>query len=308
MMLHSNFMISVQSNLFRFIEKQFRSTLKASHSFVPIWIIGAPRTGTTLIYQALCSAFDCTYITNRIAERYRIAVIARVFKRNFINKSLNPSNYSSKYGRTQQPGDPHEAGAFFYQYFPKEKPYTTVSAFDASDKIELANVISEIAKPSPLFISKNTYHSLRIQVLKEIFPSSIFIWVRRDEASTIKSIYLARSRNKDIRKWWGINPPGWEQKENESPLEQIHWQVHKTNEIIKKDLEQTKAKYFEMNYSEFCEQPLNVIHDFMNSCNLSPSFLRNSTNIPAKFEQSKHKGDELDEMIKNFLDTVHDRA
>ncbi|MBO6794883.1 MAG: sulfotransferase [Balneolaceae bacterium] len=301
-------MIDLQSNLLKFLELKFRKRANSEHDFIPIWIVGAPRSGTTLIYQALCSAFKCYYLTNRVAWRYRIALIVRMIERNFFKTDLSPTSFNSKYGQTKHSSDPHEGGPFFYQFFPKEEPYVTVEKNyrDSRNGVEFKNILSEIAKPYPIFISKNTYHSLRIQVLSELFPSSIFVWVKRDLKSTMKSIYKARQDNNDLEKWWGVNPPGWKLKEKEPVLDQIYWQVNAINQIIKKDLELSLARHYEIDYDDFCENPRSFIAEFADTFSLASNLYSSIINIPENFLTKSSESDNIDVMIQEYLEAKND--
>lgn len=301
-MTYKKLMIDIQSNLFSFFEHRLRTNLYSDHKIIPIWIIGAPRSGTTLIYQALCSVFQCSYLTKRVGERYRIALLTRKYERQFIGIDLKPSGFSSSYGRTKNLEDPHEAGSFFYQFFPKERPYVSFKDVFDIEKKGFKKIINEITLPNEVFISKNTYHSLRVKALSKLYPSSLFVWVKRDLAATMKSIFIARNITNDVNKWWGLNPPGWEEKELFSPLEQIKWQIEETNKIIREDLNLTNANYYEINYEEFCNQPTKTVEDLLIKKNLNKRFLRDEFELPQKFKVSKLGDDEIDNNILKLLE------
>ena len=158
-MKFDQFLISVQNRFFQPLEFICRK-MNNTEDIIPVWIVGAPRSGTTLAYQVLCRCFKATYLTNRVAKRYRVAHLSRWYERNILNSSMVPESFRSAYGKTNLPDDPNEGGQFFYQFFPTQNPYTEKDFLSVKKKNEFRNLISSITAPNNLFISKNTYHSL----------------------------------------------------------------------------------------------------------------------------------------------------
>lgn len=298
----SEFLINSQSRVFQPLEKVFRGAINRKKNVAPIWIVGAPRSGTTLTYQLFCRYFESYYLTNRVASRYRISLLARYAERFLINDTLIPSSFKSNFGNTKFPGDPHEGGQFFYQFFPKEDPYTEVEDLSRDQKKSFRNLIEAISSPQEMFISKNTFHSLRIQVLSDVFPGSVFVWVRRETDATVYSILKTREKlNIPDNEWWGVKPPGWEKVLDSPVIERTIWQVHETENIIETDLKKMEAAYFEVHYKQICESPMETMEDFERKFELKKHRRKTLSNIPDSFTYSELPDDPLSKKIKQAL-------
>ena len=76
-----------------------------------IFIVGAPRSGTTLVSQVLAFAFDLGYINNISATYWNAPAFGVLYG----NKLVKRREFSGKsdYGRTAHLSEPHEFGAFW---------------------------------------------------------------------------------------------------------------------------------------------------------------------------------------------------
>lgn len=300
------FTLSVQSILGKPLEKWLRSREKTiNNDLATLWIIGAPRSGTTLVYQLMCLYFEGYYLTNRVAKRYRISVLTRKLERLFLSKSPMPNSFQSTYGNTDSSDDPHEGGQFFYQFFPKGEPYANSHDVSGVQKENLKKIIEDISQPHKLFISKNTFHSLRINILTEVFSKAVFIWVRRETNAIVYSIFKARRElNIPDNDWWGVKPPGWEKAQSLPVIEKTVWQVVETEKIIKNDLLKNKAKYIEVPYEDVCESPAKMIVEIENCLSLNNYVRQEIKQIPNQFPYSSVPKNSISKKIDLAIKSV----
>ncbi len=297
----SQFFISLQSIALKPLEICLRKLSRYDQDLKPIWIIGVPRSGTTLAYQVFCKAFKASYLSNRVVKRYRIALVARMAERLFFSGKLVPPSFKSSYGYTQSANGPHEGGPLFYQYFSKKEPYANADHLGKGEGNEFKKVIKAISYPHSLFISKNTVHSLRIKALAKLFPDSIFLWISRDKVSTAHSIMNARIANKiTTEQWWSVKPPGWEEKNKGTEIEKVVWQVNEIESIIQRDLEETGASYLKISYKDLCEEPRQIVEDVANEFGLNEYVRKIDELIPPSFPYSTVPNDELADELKEF--------
>ncbi|MBO6584540.1 MAG: sulfotransferase [Gracilimonas sp.] len=297
----SQFLISLQSIALKPIERYFRKSLTYNHNVKPVWIIGVPRSGTTLAYQLFCTAFKTSYLSNRVVKRYRIALLTRMAERFLYSKKLIPPSFESAYGYTQSANGPHEGGPLFYQYFPKEYPYTDADDLDEKDAKEFKRVIQAISYPNKLFVSKNTVHSLRIKALAKLFPDSVFLWVTRDKVATAHSIINARDAN-GIRseQWWSVKPPGWIEKNKLPEIEKVVWQINEIESIIRRDLAEARVSFMKISYKDICENPRKLVEEVAHQFHLNDYVQKIGELIPPSFPYSKAPEDELAEELKKI--------
>src|ERR687894_3215765 len=158
----------------------------------PILIIGAPGSGTTLLYQTLCSHRDLAYITHnmlRAGLRKHGRLVGDRRKALFLLHNLIHRDPASTL--------PHEADAFWMTYFGyydyrTENDYTEeMAAYFRKKVLQVQNLWSR-----PRFVNKNLQNSFRVRLLNSIFPDAKFIHIIRDGRavafSVLNKIEIAR--------------------------------------------------------------------------------------------------------------------
>lgn len=221
----------------------------------PVFLIGAPRSGTTLIYQVLLNRFWFAYFSNFTAVFYRVPILASFLAKRLLPKS-QVCDYASKYGVTNNWCGAHECGNFWYRWFPKGNnvyvaPGTTSQEVLDELRGEVAGM-SAVMKAPVLF--KNVYNCMRIAPMIEAFPNACFIVVLRSPLDIALSVLKGRIGalgNKD--QWWSLPP-----KEYRTIREHPYWkQVAEQVYYIYKQIEDDKSRFGEdhfldMDYSAFC--------------------------------------------------------
>tara|TARA_B100000575_G_scaffold102144_1_gene81416 strand:+ start:40 stop:339 length:300 start_codon:yes stop_codon:yes gene_type:complete len=79
-----NYILSPLQN--NFLHKE---DLKYLDLYPPVFIIGPPRSGTTVLYQLLCKHTNFSYINNFIGNWYRIPILAAKVYINFFKAEIN---------------------------------------------------------------------------------------------------------------------------------------------------------------------------------------------------------------------------
>lgn len=103
---------------FRKLDQFLLRHYEARQFYPPVFIIGPPRSGTTLLYQILIDRYRFAYFTNFTANFYETPISAFwIAAKLFPDAQLG--DYASRYGRTQGWRGPHECGAFWYRWFPR---------------------------------------------------------------------------------------------------------------------------------------------------------------------------------------------
>ena len=150
----------------------------------PILIIGAPGSGTTLLYQTLCSHRDLAYITHNmlragIYRRGRLVGDRR--KALFILQNLIHRDPDSNL--------PHEADMFWmarfgYYNYMTEKDYSKeMAAYFRKKVLQVQNLWGRSR-----FVNKNLQNSFRVRLLNSIFPDVKLIHIIRDGRAVAFSI------------------------------------------------------------------------------------------------------------------------
>ena len=266
---------------------------KGINKYPPVFIIGAPRSGSTLLYKALTEKFNLSYISNFTAILYKIPILATWSARKLAIKT-SKGHYNFSYGNIKGMGSPSEYGEFWYRWFPKGQ-YVYVPPGQTSGKIlqELRNEIggtSYISKAPMIF--KNLYNSMRIAPIIEAIPEACFIVCRRKLTENALSILQSRINNlNDKYKWWSLPPKEVDTLLKRNYAEQVVGQVYYIYKQIEADKKRFgETRFLEISYENFCHDvqgTLSKIVDFLsqNSC-----VIKNKGEVPNSFQTKKVEG------------------
>ena len=156
-----------------------------SNPIKPILIIGAPGSGTTLLYQTLCSHRDTAYINHnmlRAGLRKHGRFLGDRRKALFILQNLIHRDPASTL--------PHEADAFWMTYFRDYYNYMTESDYTEEMADYFRRKVLQVQNlcSRPRFVNKNLQNSFRVRLLNSIFPDAKFIHIIRDGRAVAFSI------------------------------------------------------------------------------------------------------------------------
>lgn len=156
-----------------------------------VFILGAPRTGSTVLYQALAAAYALPYISNVAnAETPRQPVVGILGS--YGRREAGP--FTSRFGKTDGPHAPSEGSAVM-QYWcggghPSEIASSRVLPGRASHMVATVRTVAS-ATGKPLLV-KNAWNCFRLTSLAETLPRAAFIWIRRDVRAAARSDLAAR--------------------------------------------------------------------------------------------------------------------
>ena len=155
----------------------------------PVFIIGPPRSGTTVLYQLLCKHFNFGYTNNFVADWYNIPITAtRLY--NIFSSQTSSIELTSNFGKSSNLYGPNEFGKFWYRWFSKtHELIDNYPLIENKLRLEIAGLTKIHQKP---MIFKNVINSMRINALSQIFDNSIFIVLNRDNLDIAQTILNAR--------------------------------------------------------------------------------------------------------------------
>jgi len=246
----------------------------------PVFIIGAPRTGSTILYQMITNYFDVLYIDNLISLA-RDNLYFGFWLSNKIFRDKPHNSYKSEYGNTSSEGlhAPSEAGQFWYRWIPPGKIY--LESNDISDKkINKVrnNIYSIINRYNKIFIIKNNFTSQRLKLIKEVAPEAKFIFIKRNPLFAAQSIILTRqSIYGEKNKWWSIKPRNYEEIKDLTYVEQVVKQIYYIEKQIVTDIKLFKQhNLLIVNYDEILTQDilLEKIQNFIGEAPIRKSFVK----------------------------------
>lgn len=241
---------------FGVLERFALRNVDLQQEIVPVWIIGSPRSGSTLFYNLLVNSFECNYISNFTAKFSYSPYLASSIQSIF-NLKKNRS-YSFKEGETHRLGAPHEAWPFLYRWFPKgyENMYVSYDQYSTDYFKEFRkSVIALQSLQNGPFVLKNTVNSLRIGPLVKVFPKSLFIVCERDSLDICQSIFRMRKKRQNPLEWVGAAPKQYQDLKNLSLHEQVARQVCEIYHQIERDRNEFNLDHqmISIRYENLCE-------------------------------------------------------
>lgn len=221
-----------------------------------LFILGLPRSGTTLVYQYIVHRLDVAYFTHGDGLYHTFPLTASLLTR--LIRGSYQSDFTSDYGKSKGPVAPHEAGGFWNRHLGADD-YIQFDAINEKSRQRLRQTVFALqtlsgGKP---FVNKNVKHLLRIDALSQLFPQALFLIVERDLNDVALSILRGRYKNlRDASQWWSVRPPDYQAIKDLQPAEQVARQVISLNQRLASDLKQiNQERILRVSYEDFCIHP-----------------------------------------------------
>jgi hypothetical protein len=242
-----------------------RKKKSLEYTIQPVFIIGAPRTGSTILYQALTNAYQLAYIDNTACTWHRNLFFGMwLSKKKYGDAPHN--NFKADHGNTQKFGGhaPSECGGFWYRWLPRDRHfidhYEVTNQMVSEIRAEVLGVTSSLGKP---LLFKNLNAGQRLRLIKRAFPDAKILFIRRDPRFVIRSILKSRSRiGLNASQWWSIMPPNCEELAALPEPEMCAAQVYFIEKQIEEDLALFPVQNVQqIHYQAFDEE---LVHDLGN--------------------------------------------
>ena len=277
---------------------------------VPIlFILGSPRTGSTLIYQVLVNFFQTFYFSNFIEEHFAAHPAVGAALDEVLNPHA-PVSYESSYGKTDGMWEPSEASFIFRNWFGGDHPSQAKSCavLPGLEPHLLATMQSIYALTGRMIIAKNAWNCFRIKTLARLFSRAHFLWIRRDIGLSAHSDLKARYLRGGPTVWNSATTANYQEIQKRPYWEQVVEQQYEYNRSIAADLHQfSHGRFIELWYEELCndiETQLDRLQNYFVIQNEAMQITNNA--LPTIICSSGENGDDEDYVrIRQFI-TQHE--
>jgi hypothetical protein len=235
-----------------------------------VFIIGAPRSGTTLLLQWLANTGHFAYPTNLLSRFYGAPYVGSRIQQILTDPAYDyageltgegPSEigWSSRAGKTVGLLAPHEFSFLWRRFYAidQARPLSAAELLHA-DGPGFANAVALIQRAfNKPFAGKGILLQYNLSHLVDLFPRCILIHTVREPHSNVLSLMDARSQVAgDPTRWFSVEPPGTEWLRDQEPLLQAAGQVHFTNASIERQLARIEPeRWMRITHEDFCAAP-----------------------------------------------------
>lgn len=227
--------------------------------FPTLHVIGAPRSGTTLLYQVIASALDVGYVDNLTAAFWRAPVTGLRLGRKL---GIEPaSDFGSRFGRTRGIAEPHEFGYFWNHHLAYPDLAERGPEHDeAIDWDGLRRVIVNMAdaRGAPM-VFKPMLLVWHLESMVRAMPRTCYAWIRRDPLDTAVSLLrMRRALRGDVGEWASLRPRA--RLDGASPEVQVATQVLLLERTIERAARRLGPEtVLEVRYEDLCADPGAVV-------------------------------------------------
>lgn len=227
---------------------------KLNH-FPIIFIVAPPRSGSTLTYQIVNRGTNSIYISNLWNLLYAIPYIGG----RFVKKNYRNNIFSSDKGLVQGVNGESE-GMRFWSFWIGQDLEEKENKVSVGRLKYIKSVFSTLINKRTPLISGYLGNIFVLDFLRNVFPGSVFIYLKRDELSNIYSMiktYKEFEKNRNNFKWMSVKPKGWEEKIDEDVVEKVIWQYKSIKKKIESSISEKDTLI--VNYDEICNNPHNFL-------------------------------------------------
>ncbi|MEZ4334236.1 MAG: sulfotransferase [Myxococcota bacterium] len=238
----------------------------APHASSVVFVVGAPRSGTTLLYQLIARHLDVAYVSNDLARFWSAPLVGAAWLARTRGAARPGDRFRSDFGRDPDPGGPHEFSWFWHAHgrFADHDDLRGAER-DAVDWKAIADRLAALSgfHERPFVVKSLNFTDYHVPVLTEALPDARFVWIRRDPLYACQSILDARRRRYgDVARWWSIRPRDVADWADRTPAEQVVHQVRDVEHALAKARAQLPPERFlELTYEALVERPARVLVD-----------------------------------------------
>jgi hypothetical protein len=246
------------------IETTLRRPGDGANEHAPLFIVGPPRTGSTLLYQLLARRYRFCYFSN-LLNRFPATPLAVAKLSNPLGGFDADAGFESRYGAALGWCSPNQGRECWMRWLPESPNALEPQSVPIEAKRRIRATVGALQRISNRpFLNKWPPNSLRVRLLADIFPQALFVRISRATEPTVRSIL--RGREELCRRgsgWFSVKPPGYQLvMRDRAPAEQAGWQIASIEHAIDEDREALGAqRFFHVHYEELARRPRQVLDE-----------------------------------------------
>lgn len=258
----------------------------------PIFIVASPRTGSTILYQAMCKYLDVAYFSNIGDSLSQTPLVSWMLAKSLIDLEKHNIICENEYGESKGLVGPSEASSVLANWFPYRHPTETCSNdfISSTAKFNMQQTFHFIQRVANApVVTKNAWNCFRLDALQSAFPNAKYIHLQRNIIDSSYSTLLARRTQGDPQTVWNSASPRQLHELKKLPYyEQVVEQQRLTNLAVRKSVGDSPAR-LPINYEDFLDSPIEVMHKIADFCSVktSRSFAQLTTEVKPRTVDDK---------------------
>lgn len=258
----------------------YHDTTEAMRIIEPIFILGAPRSGTTVFERVFSNHSDLAFFDygTRVFPRSRILgnrLLQSLFNfdRNYLQYwAQKESNAMVRAGRYKHLRNVPDEGNFVWSLVLPRDMHDYYDVEDVENvRMELLETIIKrqmLYCKKQRFYNKNPSHSVRLRLLYRIFPDAKYIHMYRDGRAVAYSLLQARRRAGGPSLIFGAKPKSTQGLSDEPYILSAGRQWSRIVKHIQEDSDPFDQQVLHISYEEFVEDPIEVCRRSWEFCGL----------------------------------------
>lgn len=269
-----------------------------------VFIVGNPRSGTTLLYQWLAATGLFAYPSNIMSRFYNAPYIGGLLHKIFIDYDKHGElcgnvqfDFASLLGKTKGAHSPHEFWYFWRRFFHFDEIQHLSEADLAEGNHEL--FLKELAAIERCFekplLLKALIMNWNIDYLNRILQKPLFLFIKRNTIQNMASLFKARKIFfNDPGRWYSFKPPEYEILKTKTVYMQLAGQVYYTNKHIETTLKRIQPeRSIVISYEKFCKAPEEQHNEILSLLRLHGYNINQVYTGPTSFQPSLNCDDEF---------------
>lgn len=222
-----------------------------------LFIVGSPRSGSTLLYLVLANALDVSWFPNisQMFTRSPITVAER-----FARTEKKPFKLANFFGNTPGLSLPNDGFSIWNRWHGNNRYIPRISAESIEPmRAFMSAWMARFEKP---LLNKNNRNTLCIRQLSEVFPTAHFVVINRDTSDTARSLVRARQFVQGSKhRAWGLLSHSTHKDDELGYIDDVCDQISEIRDQMNAGISAIDPdRVTKVSYEDLCREPVRIVN------------------------------------------------